>query len=142
MSEEQMTGQKGHSEDEQVEKFERLCRRVGTVLNGFGRPDTLERSGDHSVYDSYWGFPQVKVTLANLALLEPRVVHRLQSVLKAFPGWEIVVAVAVEGHYDDWPDMGLIIRAHEIIDGLQRQYFPPAYRGLIYEGSRPGADRD
>jgi hypothetical protein len=38
--------------------------------------------------------------------------------------------------------MGLTIRRHEIIDGLQRQYFPPAYRHFQYPGSRPGTERD
>jgi hypothetical protein len=38
--------------------------------------------------------------------------------------------------------MGLTIRAHEIIDGLQRQYFPEPYRSFRYEGSRPGTEYD
>jgi len=35
--------------------------------------------------------------------------------------------------------MGLIIRAHEIIDELRREYFPMQYQALEYEGSRPRA---
>jgi hypothetical protein len=28
------------------------------------------------------------------------------------------------------------VRPHEIIDGLQRQYFPKEFQGIEYEGSR------
>jgi hypothetical protein len=53
-----------------------------------------------------------------------------------------VVALYIRGGGENWPEMGLIIRGPEIIDGLQRQYFPAEYRNLAYEGSRPGTDRD
>jgi hypothetical protein len=137
-----MTTEEDRIFDEQAEIFDRLYNRIEDLLERFGRPDTLLGSGDYSVYGDYMGHPQVKVSVNNLRLLRPSVVTALQSVLDEFPGWEIVVAVAVRGHYDDWPDMGLIIRGHEIIDGLQRQYFPPEFRDIQYEGSRPGTDRD
>jgi hypothetical protein len=76
-------------------------------------------------------------------MLDPKIVNALRLLLREFAGWEIVIAIYVrppEG--DSWPDMGLIIREHEIIDGLQRQYFPPEYRSIQYEGSRVGTDRD
>jgi hypothetical protein len=38
--------------------------------------------------------------------------------------------------------MGLYIRAHEIIDGLRREYFPEPYRSYQYDGSRPGTEDD
>jgi hypothetical protein len=38
--------------------------------------------------------------------------------------------------------MGLTIRDHEIIDGLQRQYFPREFQSIRYRGSRPGTERD
>jgi hypothetical protein len=53
-----------------------------------------------------------------------------------------MVAVYVPGVGEDWPDMGLTIRAHEIVDGLQRSLFPKEFQNLRYEGSRPGTDRD
>ena len=95
--------------------------------------------GDYSIYGDYGGYPQVKISIGNLVLLEPHIVKRLQAIVKDFPGWEIVIAVAVPGHYDDWTDMGLYIRANEIVDGLQRQYFPKEFQGLEYEGSTRGA---
>lgn len=128
--------------DEQAEIFDRLYDRIEVLLERFGRPDTLLGPGDYSVYGDYMGYPQVKVSIGNLQLLRPSVVKSLRDVLSQFPGWEIVVAIAVRGHYDDWPNMGLIIRGHEIIDGLQRQYFPPEFRDIQYEGGRPGTDGD
>jgi hypothetical protein len=62
--------------------------------------------------------------------------------LREFPDWEIMIGVSMPEPAGPWPDMGLTIRAHEIIDGLQRRYFPPEYRGIQYDGSRPGTDRD
>ena len=127
---------------EQNEIFERLYVRVGKLLEKFGRQDSLLRSGDYSVYGDYWGYPQIKVTVSNLALLRPNVVGLLREIIKDFPDWEIVVAIAVREHYHDWPEMGLYIRPHEIVDGLQRQYFPKEFQDIHYEGSRPGTDRD
>jgi hypothetical protein len=75
-------------------------------------------------------------------MLRPPVVESLQRVLHEFPDWEIMVAVSVPGLGEAWPDMGITIRAHEIVDGLQRQYFPPEFRDIRYEGSRAGTDRD
>jgi hypothetical protein len=60
--------------------------------------------------------------------------------LQEFPSHAIIVAIAVEG--ERWPDMGLTIRQHEIVDGLQRQYFPPEYSTVVFEGSRRGTERD
>lgn len=60
----------------------------------------------------------------------------------AYPGWEIVVAVVHRPNYKDWPKMGLYIRPHEIIDGLQRQYFPKEFRDIAYDGARRGTEND
>jgi hypothetical protein len=127
---------------QQVKIFERLVDLIVRLMNKFGRHSTLLERGDYSVYDDYWGYPQVKVTVCTFDLLKPSVVKALQSIISKFPGWEIVVALYIRGGGENWPDMGLIIRGHEIIDGLQRQYFPAEYRDLAYEGSRPGTDRD
>lgn len=127
---------------QQVKTFDKLCERIGRVLDPYGRHATFFVVGDYSIYDDYWGYPQVKVTFKTLKLLAPPIIKRLQDALEDFPGWEIVVALYIRGGGEDWPDMGLIIRGHEIIDGLQRQYFPAEWRGVAYEGSRPGTEFD
>lgn len=127
--------------EKQLEIFDRLAREVEVFLDQFGDHDSFE-PGDYSIYDGYWGFPQIKVTVLNLKMLEPAIVEGLQKIIKAYPGWEIVVAVGHRDHYDDWPEMGLYIRPHEIIDGLQRQYFPKEFQHFEYKTARPGAASD
>ena len=124
---------------EQSEVFERLYHRVEFVLECFGRPDYQpeQAHSDYSVHGDYSGHPQVVIFVGNLEMLRPAVVGALQQLIQKFPGWEIEVTVAVRGHYDDWPNMGLCIRPHEIIDGLQRQYFPKEFQDIEYEGASP-----
>ena len=38
--------------------------------------------------------------------------------------------------------MGIFIRADEIVDGLQRQYFPKEFQDLAFEGARRGSISD
>ena len=129
-------------EAKELETFEKVYQEVRKLLRRFGTPDSLLRVGDYSVYGAYWGYPQVKVSIGKLNLLCPQVIKSLQKILMKYPGWEFVVAVANLDMGKDWPEMGLIVRRHEIIDGLQRQHFPKEFREFRYEGSRPGTDRD
>ena len=122
--------------------FENLYTQIGDLLGRFGEPDTLIKKGAFCVHGDYWGHPQIKASFHDLKLLHPDVIGALQRLIAGFPGWEIVIAVAVRGHYDDWPDMGLIVRSHEIVDGLQRQYFPREFQRLQYPNSRRGTERD
>jgi hypothetical protein len=116
----------------QFEKFERLRTEVNDLLSQYGRPDSLSGLGDYSAHDDFRQSNQVKVSIGNLELLRPSIIAQLQAIVRKFPGWEIVVAVAVDGHFDDWPDMGLYVRPHEIIDELQRQYFSKEYQSISY----------
>jgi hypothetical protein len=127
--------------EERLEQFERLMNLVDRVMKQFGRHDSLSALGDYSVLGDYWGYPQVKVDVHDLRLLDPYIIEWLKNIVAAFPGWEIVVTLAIRRHYDDWPDMGLYVRAHEIFDTLQRQYFPKEFQTLEYEGSRRGTER-
>jgi hypothetical protein len=137
-----MTSDEDHLHQSRLKAFELLVAEIDKLLERFGRHDSLSRFGDYSIYGDYWGYPQVKVSVHELSLLQPRIVTMLQHLVSDFPGWEIIIAVAVRGHYDDWPDMGLHIRQHEIVDGLQRQYFPEEFQGIEYSGSRRGTERD
>jgi hypothetical protein len=127
--------------EQQVRTFESLVHAVNAVLEQYGRHDSLD-PGDYSIYEHYWGFPQVKISISDLKLLQPRIIYKLQNIVKAYPKWEIVIAVAVRNHYDDWPNMGLYVRPHEIVDGLQWQYLPPEFQNINYEGARHGTVRD
>jgi hypothetical protein len=136
------TTEENRKHAEQVEVFERLGQRVDDILEKYGTPDSLSRKGDYTVHGDYNGHPQVVAFVGKLDMLRPAVITELQRLIKEFPGWQIEVTVAVRGHYDDWPRMGLYIRPHEIIDGLQRQYFPKEFQDIAYEGARRGTAYD
>ncbi len=126
--------------EQQLDAFERLVSLITEVLEEFGYRNVY--NGDYSIYEDYWGYPQVKLSIDNLKMLEPAVIEKLRQVVKAYPGWEIVVAVVHRDNYSAWPEMGLYIRPHEIIDGLQRQYFPKEFQNIEYEGARRGTVND
>ena len=129
-------------ENQSIEAWEELYDVLRELLMQFGTEDVRDVA-DCWVDDDDIGRKQQKVYVRILAMLRPHVVKALQSLLTgAFGDWEIMVSVAVPGPGETWPDMGLTIRRSEIIDGLQRTYFPPEYRELAYDGSRPGTDRD
>jgi hypothetical protein len=129
---------------EQFGVFERLYPRVDALLERFGRPDFLpgQRKGDFSVHGDYSEYPQVVVFIHNLELLRQQVVDAIQQLLKEFPGWQVDLMVGLWDHLQDWPNMGISIRADEIVDGLQRVYFPPEYQDLTYENARRGSVLD
>jgi len=124
-------------------KWEILYEEMGSVLSRYGIEAATRSEGDYWIVDRPYGYDQQKVYFSTLKMLAPPVVYSLQGLLNKFRGWEIFITVFTrppEG--DSWPEMGLIIREHEIIDGLQRQYFPPEYQSIQYEGSRVGTDKD
>lgn len=131
----------GTEEEEQTRTWNALYDRIRGLLEKHGKEDAFAR-GDFWVLDDNWGTPEQRVEINNLALLRPEIVKALQALLTGLQGWKIVVAVDVREKEKIWPPMGLIIRSHEIVDGLQRQYFPEPFRQFRYEGSRPGTDRD
>jgi hypothetical protein len=121
------------TDDEQIRVWEILYARLKDALDG--REDWSGHA-DYWIVSDNWGTRQHKLYINNLDLLAPAVVKLLQNMLADFPGWEIVVALYFKEKGYSWPNMGLTIRAHEIIDELQRQYFPPQYQGIRYEGTR------
>jgi hypothetical protein len=129
---------------EQATVFVDLLDRVKNLLERFGRPDYLpnQSKGDFAVHSDYSGYPQVVVFVENLIMLRPNVVSALQNLIRKYPGWQIEVTIAVPGHDDDWPDMGLYIRPHEVVDALQRQYFPKEFQDIAYAAAKKGTAYD
>ena len=128
----------------EAQTFERIRDLTHECLKRFGRPDyqPLQPHGDYSLHGDYAGYPEVVLFVRNVQMLRPAVIAALQALIKEYPGWQITVTVAVRGHYEDWPNMGLYVRPHEIIDGLQRQYFPKEFQDIEYEGARRGTADD
>jgi hypothetical protein len=128
----------------QFDVFEKIYPRVDELMKRFGEPDFRRDRphGDFAVHGDYGGYPEVVVFVHNLALLRPAVVDELQQLIKEYPGWQITVTVVPWDRPRDWPNMGLYVRPNEIIDGLQRQYFPKEFQNLQYAGARPGTAYD
>jgi len=125
-----------YSDDaEQIRVWELLYVRLKDTLDELGRED-WRGYADYWIVSDNWGTRQHKLYITNLDLLDASVVKRLQKTLADFPDWEIVVAVYLKKKGYSWPDMGLVVRPHEIVDELQRQYFPPQYHGIKYEDTR------
>ena len=120
---------------EQIRVWETLYARLKDILDELGQEDWGGHA-DYWIISDNWGTRQHKLYITNLELLVPYVVRLLQNTLADFPDWEIIVAVYLKKKGYSWPDMGLTIRSHEIIDELQRQYFPPEYQAIRYEGAR------
>lgn len=129
------------AEQMQEEAWMALYRRILKYLSRLGT-NGYHDSDDFFVVDENIVWNQHKVEINNLAFLGPEIIHTLQHILIDYPGWEIVIGLSASDRDGTDRNMGLTIRAHEIIDGLQRQYLPEPYRSFRYEGSRPGTEND
>lgn len=130
-----------NEQPEQEREWGALFDHIRDVLQRFGREDSFGK-GDYLLVDDNYGFHRHTVELQNLGLLQPALVKSLHGLLRKFPQWEIVIAVDIPGKEGVWPPMGLTIRWHEIIDGLRRDFLPPEFQTLKFEGSRPGTGYD
>jgi len=123
------------------ENWRLLYEKLKLVMLQHGTEDPFGE-GSFWILDEDWGPNQHKICVFNLDILQSYIVSEAQKLLKEFPSWSIMFAVDIPGKETEWPPMGLIVRENEIIDGLQRQYFPPEYQSIQYEGSRVGTDKD
>ena len=103
-----------------------------------GKEDWLGHA-DYWIVSDNWGPRRQTIYIHNLKMLSSDVVTQLQTNLRDYPNWEIVVDVSPEQYGQAWPKMGLTIRPHEIVDSLKREYLPKEFQGIEYEGSRRGA---
>lgn len=124
-----------NNDAEQGRIWDTLYARLEEILRKFGKEDWLGH-GDFWIVSDNWGPRRHTVYINNLKMLTPGIVKLMQASLANYPDWEIVLDVSPEQYGQSWPTMGLIIRSHEIIDGLQRQYFPKEFQGIEYDGSR------
>jgi hypothetical protein len=121
---------------EYLYEFDILYKNIQTVMDQY----TDENSIPIGLYDIFGGDhgKQISMYVAHMEYIREVLVKRLQATLISFPNREIVFNVTSPGDVNDWPNMGLYIRKDFISDGLLRQYFPPEYQSITYEGSRPG----
>jgi hypothetical protein len=126
---------------EQYREWSLLYDAIRETLQRFGEEDDGGERRDYLLVDDNLGLWQHKIETSNLEMVRPVVVKLLRQLLIGYPNWEIVIAVGNPGKEKIWPAMGLVIRDDEIIDGLQRQYFPQEFQTIEYEGSRPQGSR-
>jgi hypothetical protein len=127
-------------DDEQGRTWERLYESVRGLLAQYGTEEATGRA-DYLIVDDNYGWQRIQVIAQGLKMFRPEIVAQLRALLAELPGWEITMAVDVIGKEKAWPRMGLTIRKHEIIDGLQRQ-FMPELANVYYQGGRPGTGND
>ncbi len=131
-----------HIDDTEQERiWDDLYQKILDALSRFGTEDHFGNA-DYLLVDDNYGLPQHKIEIHKLRMLDPNLVKILRSLLHELSDWSIVISVDIPGTDDTWPPMGLIIRKHEIIDGLQRKYLPAEFRTIEFEGSRPGTGYD
>lgn len=128
-------------DERQCDEWDALYQHVLKVMQKFGVEDYRGRA-DYLIVDDNYGFRRQSIEIHKLKMLNLEIVKSLQGLLKEFPDWTIVIAVDIPGKEGIWPPMGVTIRAHEIIDGLQRQYLPPEFQNFKIPGSRPGTGYD
>ena len=126
---------------EQESIWTALYERIASALHQFGTEDHFGNA-DYLLVDDNYGHRRHTIEIHKLPMLDPRLVKMLRAFLHDLPGWEIVIAVDVPGTENSWPRMGLIIREHEVIDGLRRSYLPSEFQNLVFEGSIPGSGYD
>jgi hypothetical protein len=127
--------------EEQRREWVALYNQIKPVLQQFGEEDDHPGRKDYWLVNENLGLWQHRIETSNLEMVRPVVIKSLRKLLIAYPNWEITVAVTSPGTENVWPAMGLVIRDDEIIDGLQRQYFPKEFQAVEYEGSRPQGSR-
>jgi hypothetical protein len=123
--------------DNQVKQWMSLYKRVTKLLSRYGAEDPFGEA-DYLVVEDNYGWWRITIEVHNLKMLQPNIIESLRALLSKLPNWEIVVAIDVPGKEKAWPTMGLTVRHHEIIDGLQRKFFPAEFQQLQYSDSRLG----
>ena len=118
-----------------------LYRKVLKILRQFGTEDHFGNA-DYLLVDDNYGWRKHIIEIHKLRMLDPKLVKQLRSLLDDLDNWDIVIAVDIPGTEATWPPMGLIIRKHELIDGLQRNFLPAEFQSVVFEGSRPGTGFD
>lgn len=109
-----------------------LYDRISETLKRFGKENAFGE-GDYWLVDDNLGLFEHRLEIQNLKLLQPQIIKLLQSLLANHPDWAISVAVDVPGKEKEWPGMGVVIYADEIIDELRREFLPEEFRTLFYE---------
>lgn len=122
--------------DVPFELFDKLDRKATSCVRRHESKRRGNKYDDCYIRGDHLGPSQILFYVISLAALTPRLVSDFQKILEGYPHWEVVVIICPPDESDGWPEMGMRIREHEIIDDLQRRYFPPEFQNLYFEGAR------
>jgi hypothetical protein len=118
-----------------------LYNAVVATMTQFGTESAVG-DGDYWVIDYNDGLPRVSIDVFNFDLFSIAVIAELRKLLANIPDWEIILVLDLPKSGEEWPLMGVAIRQHEVVDGLQREYLPEDVRPPAIPGSRPGTGYD
>ena len=108
--------------------MESVYAALKTELPRFGTEDWLGEA-DYWILGDNYGFRSNKICIHRFSFLTTSMIATLREIVARHDNWEILVAIDIPGK-EEWPPMGVYIRAHEIVDQPQREYFPPEYRDV------------
>lgn len=128
-------------DEHQSDIWHDLHDRLETLLSSYGAEDSSGRRDYWINHDNY-GWKRITFGGNQLKMFVPELIAKIRALLTDLPDWEIVAVVDIVDKDGVWPKMGLTIRCHEIIDGLQRHLFPEPYRSFQYPDSRAGTGYD
>jgi hypothetical protein len=120
-----------------------LYERILKALRPYGDDDAFGDK-EYWVSDQIWSTKQQKVNFNVFPLLHPSVVEALRRTLtQGFEDWEIVVCIDPTPTPTGYPERtGFLIRAHEIVDGINRDWLPEEWREVTYPNMRAKRDSD
>ena len=128
-------------DETQVELWNELHDKLEALLALRGIEDSSGERDYWINHDNY-GWKRITFGANHLKMLAPDLIGQIRDLLLELPDWEIVAVVDILEKQSQWPKMGLTIRKREIVDGLQRQYFPAEFRSFAYPDSRAGTGFD
>lgn len=129
--------------DEEIQDhiWDSLYRAIVGFLKLYGKEDACG-DGDYWVVDDNYGWRRHTIDVFDLRMFDVVIVKGLRRLLQNIPNWDIVLVLDTPGVGETIPPMGVTIRRHEIIDGLQRDYLPKRFQNFKIPGSRPGTGYD
>ena len=113
--------------------WQSLNDKATEALNAFGTKD-YRGWADYWIVDDDWGPDLLQVEVKNPRLLQRDAIGALKRVLDDYPGWQITVQVFARQNEPPLPPMGLVISDGRVVDDLKREYLPPEFQQLSYEG--------
>ena len=110
-----------------------LYDRAKVALDRFSQQRDGGKLGYWIVSDD-WGPDFLQIEVTDLRLLQRDAVGALKRVLDDFPGWQIIMRIFALDTEPPLPQMGLLISDGRVYNNLKREFLPPEFRQLNWDG--------